>query len=98
MTAHQLTQSSVSAVDILIANSNAIDQSASILASVASLVKAAVQQEQQHIVSRLQTRESREPIQDKDMTGFQTVLQDEKDKIDAEFEKQVAELERQYAV
>lgn len=86
------------AFDTLIGNGNALDTAATTLRTLAALTAEAVKQEPVHISNRLQVREEREPFQDKDMSSFLAMQQDERAQIDSKFQLKLEELQRQYAI
>lgn len=96
--AYQLSAETAVGMDVVLANAKALNQAASIVSATSASCRSAMQQESTHISHRLTARESAEPFQEKDMSNFLALQDEEKTKIDADFEKRCAELEAQYAV
>lgn len=96
--AYQNSAETAVSMDVVLGNAKALTQAASILVATSASCRSALDQESTHISNRLTTRESNEPFQEKDMTAFLAAQEEEKAKIDADFEKRVAELQAQYAV
>lgn len=86
------------AMDAMGTSDESLSQASTALSDLVALTKAAVAKEQSHISKRLQVRENREPHQDKEMTAFLAMQQDERADIDRDFEEKKAALERVYSV
>lgn len=86
------------AMDAVAGSHDSLTQAATALSELVALTKAAVAKEQVFISKRLKVREDREPHQDKEMTAFLAMQQDERADIDKDFEEKKAALERVYSV
>lgn len=96
--AHKHSVEMAEAMDTVLGHANALTQTSTICKQMAEAAKSALEKEEEHISKRLVVREDREPVQDKDMTAFLVMQQDERAAIDADFEKRVADLKAQYTV
>lgn len=94
----QNSADTITAFDGLQNSDTSLSEASIRLTELVELTKGAVSKEPVFIANRLRIREEREPHQDKEMTAFLAMQQDERAEIDADFEQKKAALERVYAV